>query len=91
MLRRRRIKNCQSCGMPLSRDDREGGTNVDGSKNEMYCSHCYQRGRFVMPNITVQQMQERVKTKLAGAGAPRLLAALLTRRIPRLKRWRSES
>ena len=77
--------------MPLSRDDRGGGTNVDGSKSEMYCSHCYQRGRFVMPNITVQQMQERVHVKLAEAGTPRLLAALLTRRIPRLKRWRSES
>ena len=77
--------------MPLSRDERGGGTNVDGSRSEMYCSHCYQGGRFVMPNITVQQMQDRVKAKLAEAGAPRLLAALLTRRIPRLKRWRSES
>ena len=77
--------------MPLSRDDRGGGTNVDGSKSEMYCSHCYQRGRFVVPNITAQQMQERVNVKLAEAGTPRLLAALLTRRIPGLRRWRSES
>jgi hypothetical protein len=73
--------------MPLSRDDRGGGTNGDGSKSEMYCSHCYERGRFVMPNITVEQMQERVTTKLVEARTPRLLAALLTRRIPRLKRW----
>ncbi len=27
-----RYKNCQSCGMPLSRDEKGGGTNADGSK-----------------------------------------------------------
>lgn len=64
---------------------------MDGSQSEMYCSRCYQRGRFVMPNITVQQMQERVNVKLVEAGTPRLLAALLTRTIPNLKRWRSGS
>jgi hypothetical protein len=25
-------KNCQSCGMPLKRDLKGGGTNADGSK-----------------------------------------------------------
>ncbi len=31
-------KNCQSCGMPMSRDEKGGGTNADGSKIAMYCS-----------------------------------------------------
>jgi len=31
-------KNCQSCGMPLKRDEKGGGTNADGSKSVMYCS-----------------------------------------------------
>ena len=26
-------KNCQSCGMPLRRDEKGGGTNADGSKS----------------------------------------------------------
>lgn len=82
-------KTCQSCGMPLRRDEHGGGTNADGSKSTTYCSHCYQAGRFVMPDLTVQQMRERVKVKLAGAGVPRPLAALLTRRIPKLRRWKS--
>ena len=30
-------KNCQSCGMPLSRDPNGGGTNADGSASAMYC------------------------------------------------------
>jgi len=35
-------KNCQSCGMPMKKDAACGGTNADGKKNQMYCSHCYQ-------------------------------------------------
>lgn len=31
-------KNCQSCGMPMSRDEQGGGTNADGSKSTMDCS-----------------------------------------------------
>lgn len=54
-------KNCQSCGMPLKRDEQGGGTEADGSKSAMYCSHCYQNGRFVLPDITVEQTQVRVR------------------------------
>jgi hypothetical protein len=44
-----------------------------------------------MPDLTVAQMQERVRRKLTEGGAPRLLATMLTRNIPRLKRWRKGS
>ncbi|WP_224768159.1 zinc ribbon domain-containing protein [Metabacillus idriensis] len=33
-------KNCQSCGMPLSKDEHGGGTEADGSKSTKYCSRC---------------------------------------------------
>ena len=54
-------KNCQSCGMPLSRDEKGGGTNADGSKSTMFCSNCYANGKFVFPDITVAGMKELVK------------------------------
>lgn len=82
------LKNCQSCGMPLSRDERGGGTNADGSKSEMYCSHCYEGGRFSLPDITAGEMQERVKGKLKEAGFPGFLAGLFSRKVPKLERWR---
>ena len=82
------FKNCQSCGMPLSRDERGGGTNADGSKSEMYCSHCYEGGRFSLPDITAGEMQERVKGKLKEAGFPGFLAGLFSRKVPKLERWR---
>ena len=82
-------KNCQSCGMPLKRDERGGGTNADESKSTTYCSHCYQRGQFVLPDITVEQMQERVRQKMSEMGFPRILAGLFTRKIPKLERWQA--
>jgi len=47
-------KNCQSCGMPMKRDEKGGGSNADGTKSMMYCSHCYQNGQFVLPDIFVK-------------------------------------
>jgi hypothetical protein len=84
----RSFKDCQSCGMPLSRDERGGGTNEDGSKSAMYCSHCYEGGRFTLPDITAGEMQERVKGKLKEAGLPGILAGLFSRKVPKLERWR---
>lgn len=87
----KRFKHCQSCGMPLRRDEAGGGTNGDGSKSSMYCSHCYQRGEFTMPDITVEQMRERVRAKLKEFGFPAIAATLMTGDISRLRRWRSET
>jgi hypothetical protein len=81
-------KNCQSCGMPLSKDERGGGTNADGSKSTMYCSHCYESGRFTLPDITAAQMQERVRGKLKEMGFPGFMSGLFTRKIPKLERWK---
>ncbi|PYI87588.1 MAG: hypothetical protein DME26_05740 [Verrucomicrobia bacterium] len=80
-------KDCQSCGMPLKRDAQGGGTNADGSKSTMYCSHCYQKGKFLLPDVTVEEMQARVRDKLAEVGIPRFLMGMFIRRIPKLERW----
>lgn len=80
-------KNCQSCGMPLKRDPKGGGTNADGSASTMYCSHCFQNGKFTDPGRTVTQMQELVKGKLKEMGFPGFIAGWFTKGIPKLKRW----
>jgi hypothetical protein len=84
----RSFKNCQSCGMPLHRDEKGGGTNADGSKSVMFCSHCFADGRFSLPDLTAAQMQERVRGKLKEMGFPGFMAGLFTRRIPKLERWK---
>jgi hypothetical protein len=80
-------KNCQSCGMPLKRDEKGGGTEADGSRSAKFCSHCYVAGEFTRPDITAGQMQELVREKIVGMGFPKFLAGFFTRGIPRLERW----
>lgn len=74
--------------MPLKKDEKGGGTNADGTKSTMYCSHCFQNGAFTQPNITVDQMKELVKGKLKEFGFPGFLAGLFTKNIPKLERWK---
>lgn len=79
---------CQSCGMPLDKDPRNGGSNADGSKNLEYCSYCYIDGKFTAPTFTAAQMQDFCVGKLHEHGMPKIFAWMLTRNIPRLERWR---
>jgi len=75
--------------MPLKQDPEGGGTNVDGSKSEMYCSFCYDKGMFVNADWTVEQMQDFVQDKLVEMKFPRFVARLFTRQLPKLERWKN--
>jgi len=81
-------KNCQSCGMPLKKDPKGGGTEADGKKSTMYCSRCYERGKFTRPDMTAGEMQTLVKGKLKEMGFPGLLAGFFAMGIPKLERWK---
>ncbi len=82
-------KNCQSCGMPLSKDPTGGGSNADGSRSRTYCSLCWRDGRFTQPDFDCAQMQAFCIDQLAKKGMPRMIGWLLTRGLPRLERWRA--
>jgi hypothetical protein len=82
-------KNCQSCGMPLKKDQKGGGTNVDGSKSSLYCSYCYEDGKFIQPGMTAKEMQHLVKGKLKEMGFPGFIAWFFASNIPRLERWKA--
>jgi hypothetical protein len=83
----RAYKCCQSCGMPMKKAI--GGTYADGTKSTMYCSHCFQDGKFTVRDITVDDMKERVKDKLKEVGFPGFLTGFFTRNIHKLERWKS--
>jgi hypothetical protein len=78
---------CQSCGMPLSKDEKSGGTEADGRKSSQYCSHCYADGRFTDPDLTADQMVEKVRGKMKEMHIPGFLARSFTKNIPMLGRW----
>lgn len=73
--------------MPL-RLDTAGPADGAGRGDPPYCSHCYQAGAFVLPDLTVEQMQARVLEKLRVVGVPEPQAQKLVLRIPSLRRWR---
>ncbi len=79
---------CQSCGVPMSLDERGGGTEVDGTRTREYCSHCYARGQFVHPIITMPQMIQKVNARLLDLHVSPGSVAKITGALPSLKRWR---
>jgi len=83
-------RNCQSCGMPLKKDPKSGGTETDGTLSVKYCSYCYENGEFLQPDITAQEMQEFVKNKLKDMGGVfKLFANYFAKKIPNLERWKN--
>jgi len=81
--------NCQSCGMPLSKDPDGGGTNTDGTRSQTYCSFCYENGAFVQSDMDVTAFQAHCVDQLKAKGMPGIMAWLFTRGIPKLERWKA--
>ncbi|MCM1986463.1 zinc ribbon domain-containing protein [Methanococcoides seepicolus] len=79
---------CQSCGMPLGKDE-DFGANADGTKSDEYCLYCYQNGKFTQPDITLEEMIEQTSKAIDKEGVMSLEEAkeLSQQNIPKLKRW----
>ena len=80
---------CQSCARPLIWE-KDFGTNADGTRNEDYCSLCYQHGAFTQPAITQGEMIENIANQIIlRTGMPQSRAEEIARSvIPKLIRWR---
>ena len=84
-------KICQSCGMPLDKDPNKGGTNLNGSLSDKYCSFCFQNGKFADEGITLKEKIEKniqiavTRLKISESEARKMAESLL----PKLERWKS--
>lgn len=79
--------------MPL-REEKEFGTNADGSKNEEYCVYCYHDGQFAQ-DCTMEEMIAHCAeftdefNKGAGTNFTKDEAiAGMREYFPQLKRWK---
>ena len=79
----------QNCGMPLKSDPEKSGSNADGSKTELYCSYCYQDGKFLYEGNKVKEFQEFCRRKMIESGHNQFSAWLFTRGMKRLDRWKN--
>lgn len=74
--------------MPLKKDPNGGSTNADGSKNDKYCSYCYDKGDFRWKGDKVDDFQEFCRKMMIESGHNRFMAWLFTRGMGRLERWK---
>lgn len=81
---------CQSCGMPLDKDPGQGGTEKDGSRNDSFCSLCYEDGNFKDQFKTSKEMVRFVRAILKDQGSGPVRRWFYTSHIPQLGRWRAE-
>ncbi len=77
---------CQSCGMPIKKDELKG-TESSGSKSQKYCIHCYQNGEFTWTEATPDQMQVYCTGILMKQHWPGFAAKMATHNIPKLECW----
>lgn len=85
-------KFCQSCGFPLKKDKKGGGSEKNGQKSPKYCSMCYENGEFLTPKEvdTAKKMQKFCIEQMKESGMNGVLAWLATRQIPKLERWKGK-
>jgi hypothetical protein len=77
---------CQSCGMPMIKLE-EFGSNTDGSKNEEYCTYCFQKGDFTMKG-TLKDMIDMLVSMADKMGMTAEAARKMAdENLPKLKRW----
>ena len=77
---------CQSCGMPMMKTE-DFGTDINGSKNEEYCTYCFQNGKFTL-DATLEQMIEKLVTMNDQMGMTEEEARkIANENLPKLKRW----
>lgn len=77
---------CQSCSMPID-DIAVRGTEKDGSKSSEYCKYCYEKGAFISPDLSLDQMKTIVKTELEKRQSSPDIIQHAVDSLPHLKRW----
>ena len=81
---------CQSCGMPLSKDE-DFGTNTNDSKNKDYCAYCYKDGKFTQ-DVTMEGMIDICVPFMVEANKDMTEEAArksMREWFPTLKRWKT--
>lgn len=78
---------CQSCGMPMVKEELFG-TEKDGGKSAEFCVYCYENGEYRQPDMPMEDMITLCVPYLKEDGMGEDEAReLLIKDLPRLKRW----
>lgn len=83
------IQHCQSCGMKLSNQE-EYTSFSESERKSKYCKTCYTDGDFNEPDITLEEMKEKVRNRCKELNFDRLTTWVATTRLKNLDRWRKK-
>ena len=84
-----KVDVCQSCGMPLNKEENQG-TNEDNSKTNEYCKFCFENGKFTNPDLTMEKVIAKSVELSKKLWMPEDKAReIANNTIPKLKRWNS--
>ena len=74
--------------MPM-RDESDYGTNDDSTVNSDYCCYCYDNGEFTEPDMTLEEMSDKVRDMMINdQNMPETdVSNFINKQLPNLKRW----
>ena len=80
---------CQSCGMPISAEFNNLGTDAQGDSVSEFCIFCFKDGDFINPNQTLDEMiQSSIANMTGEQNMPEEKAKEMANSfIPKLRRW----
>jgi len=74
--------------MPFE-NEKDFGTNANGSKSVEYCFHCFQNGKFLDEGITLQEkIDKNVKFAVQMGMSESEAKKMASEVLPKLKRWK---
>lgn len=92
------LRYCQSCGLPMPEyTNLFNGTNKNKTHNDEFCFYCLKNGKYTVILTIEQVIDEWIKyTDLFNFHSgthytSEELRAILSKRLPRLKRWKQKS
>lgn len=83
---------CQSCGMPIE-DEKDFGTEADGTINKDYCKYCYKNGKFNIDCSLDEFIEKETKFLLIKRDDlnEEQTRKMLQEQLPKLKRWNTQA
>lgn len=79
---------CQSCGMPLNKEEVKG-TEKNGLITDEYCKYCYENGAFKNPDMNLEDMKKNVQNQMKKMQLHENVIQKAVNILPALKRWQS--
>lgn len=78
---------CQSCGRSINSILMNYGTEKDSTFSRSFCNKCYNNGKYTNPNITIEEMKDKVKKEMENKKIPLSVINRKIEGIKKLKRW----